>query len=223
VVSPRLRTLPHAVDGLYNVAGILSSTGRIFEWFRRISGQQEKSYEKMLSEIAAVPHHRRRPVFLPSLHRGETWEFSGAAFVELEPEHGIPEMGRAVVESIGFSVRDLIETLEANGCPVGELRVSGGQARNHTWNQMKADMTGRTVVVPEVIDAELLGNAVAGLVGEGLFGSFTEASESLFRVARRFIPAEAESGAYHDLYERFCATRERIVGSTYAQRSSESR
>ncbi len=221
VQSPRLRTLPHVIEGLHNVAGILSSTGLIFEWFRRISGQQEKSYDKMLDEIAAVPHKRRRPVFLPSLHRGDTWEFAGAAFVDLEPDHGTGEMGRAVVESIGFSVRDLIETLERNGCSVAELRVSGGQVRNDVWNQMKADMTGRPIVVPEVIDAELLGAAVAGLFGAGVFGSLVEGAEALYRVAKRFEPSRSQTPLYDERYRRFCETRERIVGA--AQRRTESR
>ena len=143
VESRRLRTLPHAIEGLYNVAGILSSTGRIFEWFRRIAGLDGKAYDQMLSEIVDIGHTRAKPLFLPSLHTGATWEFGGAAFMRLEPEHGAAEMGRAVVESIGFAVRDLVETLEENGCAIEELRVSGGQARSGIWNQMKADTSNK--------------------------------------------------------------------------------
>ena len=207
--SEGLRTLPHVIPGLYNVAGILSSTGRIFEWFRRISGQHEKSYDQMLSEISAVVSSIRNPVFLPSIHRGATWEFDHAAFMGLEAHHGIAEMGKAVVDSIGFSIRDLIETLEANGCPVTELRVSGGQARNRVWNQMKADMTGKAVVVPEIIDAELLGNVAAARTGMNEYDSLSEAAEALYRPVRRFEPRIESS--IDDEYRRFCELRSLIV------------
>ena len=211
VESSSLRTLPHLISGYYNVAGILASTGRIFEWFRRISGQQKKSYDKMLSEIAAVPAGTSGPMFLPSLHLGATWEFSGAAFIGLEPYHGITEMGRAVVDSIGFSIRGLIETLERHGCRVEELRVSGGQARNRIWNQMKANMTGRRIVVPEVIDAELLGNAAATFTGEGDYDTLSEAADDLYRPVRRFDPDDSQTESLNEEFSRFCETRGRIV------------
>ena len=212
IESPSLRSLPHVVPGLYNVAGILASTGRIFEWFRRISGQERKPYEKMLREIAEISSDRL-PVFLPSLHRGDTWEFSAAAFMDLEPHHGVVDMGRSVVESIGYSIRDVIETLEANGCLVAELRVSGGQARNSVWNQMKADMTGRRIIVPKVVDAELLGDAVAGFVGLGAFDELGGASMQLYQTASEYEPASETTARYEDGYRLFCEKRERILGN----------
>jgi xylulokinase len=197
---------------LYNAAGILASTGRIFEWFRDISGQQGKDYREMMGEIVGLGHERSIPFFFPSFHTGEVWEFSNAVFAGLDPEHRAPEMGRAVVESIGFGVRDLIETLERNGCRIEELRACGGQARNEIWNQMKADITGKAVVVPEVVDAELIGDACAGLVGLRDFSSLAEASEELVRLQQTFEPSLEEHRRFTDeylVYEDMCR---RVVG-----------
>ena len=213
VDSPKLRCLPHAVEGFYNIAGILSSTGRIFEWFRSISGQNELSYEEMLEGMVSIGHTASRPVFLPSLHVGATWEFSSAVFLNLEPDHGAKELGRAVVESIGFSIRDFLETLKDNGCPVSELRVSGGQARNPWWNQMKADITGCTVAVPEVVDAELLGNAAAGLVGLGEFKSLTTAVEEIIRFRRFYEPRPEEYAQFSISYDEYRELCGRIISS----------
>ena len=212
VTSPRLRVLPHVIPGLFNVAGILASTGRIFEWFRRISGQQEKSYDRMLRDIESAPDGVDAPFFLPSLHDGETWEFAGAAFMNLEPYHGVSDMGRAVIESIAFSIRDLVETLERNDCAVSELRVSGGQARNHVWNQMKADMIGRDVVVPRIIDSELLGDAIVGYVGTGVHDNLVDTADTLYSEARRYKPSPA--GRYEESYIRYCGVRERVLSAS---------
>ncbi len=207
VRNERVRCLPHVIDGLYNAAGILSSTGRSFEWFRDISGQHGKDYREMMSEIVAVGHSRSTPRFFPSLHTGEVWEFADAIFAELNPEHRAPEMGRAVVESIGFGVRNLIESLEKSGCSIGSLRACGGQARNEIWNQMKADITGKPIVVPEVVDAELVGDACAGLVGLGDFSSLTEASGALVRLRQTFEPNPDEHRRFTEeylVYEEIC-------------------
>ncbi len=211
VNHPRLRSLPHAVDGYFNIAGILSSTGRVFEWFRKISGQTEKSYIEMFREILSLSHSQSSPLFFPSLHVGEVWDFSGAVFTGLEPFHESPSLGKAVVEAIGFAVKDLINTLSENGCRVDELRVSGGQARNTFWNQMKADITGRPVAVPEIIDGELLGNCCAGLTGKGLFSSIQEAAERLVRIKHVYHPQVSEGEYYEEAFESYMELCARVM------------
>jgi xylulokinase len=211
VRDERIRCLPHVVEGYYNAAGILSSSGRIFEWFRRISGQRRREYAEMLQEIRSAGGKEAPPYFFPSLHRGAVWEFSGGVFAGLEAEHGEVEMGRAVVGSIGFGIRDLVETLEEHGCEIEALRVSGGQGRNETWNRMKADMTGKRVEIPEVIDAELTGCAAAGYFALGARPSLQESAEALVRIETVYEPDPASAAGYSRAYEKYQRIREKIV------------
>ena len=200
IENDRIRTLPHVIDGYYNAAGILSSTGAIFEWFRRISGQKDKSYSDMMNEIREINHNQDIPGFYPSLHRGEVWEFSGGLFVGLEVDHGSAEMGRAVTNAIAYGVRDLVETLERNSCPIESLRVSGGQGRSMVWNQMKADVTGKQIEIPSVIDTELMGNACAGFTAAGFFTSLQESAESLVKIIKIHTPDRIEHEKYNEGY-----------------------
>jgi xylulokinase len=208
---PRLRTLPHVIEGYYNIAGILASTGRIFEWFRKISGQTEKSYVEMFREIKHTARDISEPRFFPSMHTGEVWEFTKGIFLGLGPHHETPSLGRAVVEAIGFAVRDHIGTLEQHGCTVDELRVSGGQARNTIWNQMKADITRKKVALPAIKDAELLGNACVGFTGESRFSSIKEASDELVCIQHVLTPNEEEAAFYDGAFERYMKVCNRII------------
>jgi xylulokinase len=200
VPDKRLRTLPHAVEGYYNVSGILSSTGSLFEWYRRITGQENYTYLETLSAINRVPPGSGTPMFFPGLKDGGLWEFSNAMAVGLESYQGRDELGRAVMESIGFAIRRAVELFEENSCHIEELRVSGGQAKNVIWNQMKADITGCSVVVPEVEDAELLGGACLASASLGRFVDFREAAEKLVRVKKVFYPREKEYTIYKEAY-----------------------
>ncbi len=206
-----LRCLPHIIEGYYNISAILTSSGRIFEWFRKISGQEGKNHMELLAEIQKVINIENGLYFFPSLKKGSVWDFSGGAMIGLEPEHGIPEAGSAVVKSIGFAVRNLIELMEGNGLPIDNIRVSGGQARNTLWNQMKADMTGKNIMIPEIYDGELLGSACAGFKGLGVFRTLFEGSEKLVRIKDVYKPDKALYDNYSKLYSRYSVICEKVT------------
>lgn len=203
VADPRLRTLPHSIEGLYNISGILSSTGRLFEWLRRITGQSDRSYREILQEIENLSLDRSRPYFFPSFERNGDFEFAQGGFLELHPDHTREDMGRAVIESIAFGIRRVLETLAENQCPVDEIRVTGGQARNVIWNQIKADITGKRLLIPEIEDAELLGSAACALVCQGEYGNLREASAGLMKVRAVFNPRTERLGVYDELYAAY--------------------
>lgn len=206
-----LRCLPHVIGGLYNISGILSSTGRLFEWLRRLTGQAERSYREILQEIENLPLERSRPYFFPSLDQRGDFEFASGGFLELHPDHTREDLGRAVIESIGFGIKRIIDLMESHDCPIEDIRVTGGQARNVIWNQMKADITGKRILVPEIEDAELLGCAVCALTARGEFPSLKEASENLVRLKAVFYPREERFQVYEGLYRFYANYNQRMA------------
>jgi xylulokinase len=210
VEHPHLRVLPHTIEGLYNISGILSSTGRLFEWMRRITGQDRISYREILQNIDTLPMDRSRPLFFPSFDQRGDFEFAHGGFMRLSPEHSQEDLGRSVVESIGFGIKNVLEHLESAGCEVKEMRVTGGQAKNVIWNQMKADMTGRRILVPEIEDAELLGGAVCAWTALKNFPSLQEASQSLVRIRAVYNPRMERAKLYDDLYTDYSSCWEKV-------------
>ncbi len=194
----RVRELPHAVDGYTNISAILSSTGALFEWYRSLTGQEKNDYDETMRGVEAIPANQDHPFFFPSMKGQNLWEFSNGLFTGLDPSQGKFELGRAVMEAIGFAVRKGLEIFEELGLPVEELRISGGQAKSRVWNQMKADITGKTMLIPEIEDAELLGCACLASVALGRHGSIREASEALVKIKHEISPRRE----YYDIYDR---------------------
>ena len=91
-------------------------------------------------------------------------------------------------EQYGRSLCRALQALEREGCQVTALRMAGGQAKNEAWNQLRADVAGVPVLVPEIADGELAGCACAAFCGLGLWESPARAAEELVRIAREYRP-----------------------------------
>ena len=143
VKGKALRVLPHAKTGFWNIGAVIPSSGTFFESYRTGAGQENRSYEELLAEL--IPSANDVKIFSRAL--------SGDLADHIES-------GRAVLCAIGFAVRDALETLEDSGFPIKAMTVSGGQSKNRLWNQLKADITGVSLMIPDISDGELAGNAV---------------------------------------------------------------
>jgi xylulokinase len=209
VEDKRLLCLPHIIEGYTNISGIISTSGKALSWFKSISGRGELDYESLFEDICQVPPGSRSLLFLPYLagERAPLWDpYARGTFIGLTANHGRKEMTRAVVESVGFAVRDVIEVMEENGLEIGELRVTGGQSKSPLWNQIKADITQRKILVPEVQDSELLGDACIGLFALGNHDNLTEASDSMVKIGRSYTPAPELRELYDRLFELYRAS-----------------
>jgi xylulokinase len=201
--DPRLVDLPHPVEPLRNVSGIISNTGGAVDWFKRASGREGEDHGSYLAGLAGAPPGAARLLFLPYLagERAPLWDSEArGVFVGLSLDHGRAEMARAVLEGTAFAMRDVIEVMESRGARVNELRVTGRPAASPLWNQVKADITGRPVLVPEVEEAELMGDACVGLRALGGFSRLDEAAEALVRMKKTYAPDPALTGMYGEAF-----------------------
>jgi xylulokinase len=88
----------------------------------------------------------------------------------------------AVLLTIAEQVKNALAALEIAGFPVKEMRLSGGQARSARWNKLKAGVCGRALLVPEILDGELSGNAAAAMLALGEASTLAEACKSIVRI-----------------------------------------
>lgn len=72
---------------------------------------------------------------------------------------------RAVLESIAYESKDLLDTIETDsGVKVKELRVDGGASRSQFLMQFQSDITGHKIMRPECLETTAMGAAMlAGL------------------------------------------------------------
>ena len=171
--------LPSVMPDLWNLSSVIPSSGAAFSDFLIAHGLRGNDYIAAMERIAAEP-------FVASGAYPAT--FAG--------------QGRAFVEGLAFHIRHGCDLLEqASGFhPVYTL--SGGQAHNAIWCQMKADMTGRNFALPAFADGELIGDAALALYGLGRGDSLASIAQRLIRIKRYYEPEPAAAQRYTEKYSR---------------------
>ena len=110
---------------------------------------------------------------------------------------------RAILESLAFKYRSVIESLEQlTGTRYKQVRIVGGGSRNKLLNQFTADATGRTVIAGPV-EATALGNIAIQMLATGGVESLAEARDIIEHSfpTERFEPVQAEP--WNRQYGRF--------------------
>jgi xylulokinase len=191
--AKELRVLPHVTKGYWNVSAILPASGKYFDWYKTTTGQKDRDYGDLLLELISDSPGTKFP--------------SGFFFPNAAEHNGTDtdrvDRGRAVLEAVGFMVRGGLETLNAHGFPVTEMRVSGGQGKNRLWNQLKADITGAVLLVPEISDGELGGAAVLGAMALGGAADLAEGTERIVHIRERFEPVPQIAAVYKERFNTY--------------------
>jgi sugar (pentulose or hexulose) kinase len=150
------------------------------------------------------------PYFLPFLGDGERDDPTAeGGFVGVSERHDRAALAYAVLEGVALAVADRVRLLRRAGCPVDELRVSGGGARLDVLGQLKADALGVPVRHLDV-DASAVG---AALLAAGAAGYDSEVRVALAGVVERARVFEPEPAGVAVLAERVATFR------TFARRS----
>lgn len=166
-----IRTLPSVVPGLWNASVLLPDSGSKFGAFK----------QKIERET------------------GETIEYENLIdlLISSDGSNATLDQGKYLLIQTALDVKSALGILRKaafeKGLPFPDrMTITGGQASNDRRNQMKADITGIKISVPECPDSELLGDAAMAFAGMGIFSSIQEASKKLFATGKLFIPSVEE-------------------------------
>ncbi|MBQ7322920.1 MAG: FGGY-family carbohydrate kinase [Clostridia bacterium] len=205
----------HAVPGRWLLQGGTVGGGGVLRWLERELGEVEReraastgvsSFDQLTALAAAVPAGSDGLVVLPYMagERTPLWDPDAKGiFYGLDFSKTRGHLIRAGLEGVAFSLRHNLEVAEQAGAYVGELCATGGAANSPLWTQIKADVTGKTIVVPASDTATTWGAAILGGIGVGLFASYGEAVRGSVRHVRRHEPNAALSEVYAERYRTY--------------------
>jgi rhamnulokinase len=213
IITPQARVLNFTNEGgvcgttrlLKNIAGLwlLQSCRRCWA-----AEGHEFDYEALLTAAGEL-ETPFRSIFDPDDHVFLNPKHMPTAITEYCSRTGQPapsgpaEFTRAILESLAFKYRAVLESLEdLTGIHFEEIRVIGGGSKNRLLNQFTADATCRTVIAGPA-EATALGNLAMQMLASGAVSSLAGARHVIHRsfATERFEPRETDRWDAH--YPRF--------------------
>ncbi len=124
------------------------------------------------------------------------WDpYARGAIVGITRGTGRAEITRAVVESMAYQVRDVIDAMvAASGTQIVDLRVDGGASVMDLLCQFQADQLGVTVQRPVDQETTALGAAFLAGLAEGIWAS-TDDIATAWTLEAEFTPAADRTAA----------------------------
>ena len=203
----------HAIPRAWVQEASIFTSGATLRWFRDQVGQPEcliageggrDPYDIMTAEAEKSPIGANGLILTPHLVGAGApyWNpFAKGVIFGLALGQKRRDLYRAVLEGVAFEVKKNIEIFKEIGIEPKELLLTGGGSRSDFWNQIYADVLGINCVRNKVEEATSLGAAILAATGAGLFKSMSEASKTLCKVDKKWIPNEENYDTYNRIYE----------------------
>lgn len=119
-------------------------------------------------------------------------------------QHNKAHFVRSIMESLGYLICRNLEAIDAMGLEVKQIRTMGGGSKSDVWNQIKADITGKTLhVTYSSQDTACLGAAILAGKAAGVFESIESAVDSMVKIKKTFEPNPANRAVYDKQYKKF--------------------
>ena len=205
----RLHTFNHAIPQRWYLLGAMLSAGMALRWFKELWEQPDLTYRQLDQFAAEIPPGSEGLFFLPYLvgERAPLMDpHARGAFVGLTLRHRRGHYTRAVLEGIGFALRQIVETMQGCGAEVNRLVASGNGLAGAFWRQMVADILNRPLLRGnDTHSAERagIGAAMLGGLAAGAIKDLTEAKKWAPKFDQVTTPDPTRAEEYNKIYERF--------------------
>jgi xylulokinase len=187
--------------------GVILSGASCLKWLASLlSIPSEQALLALIEKVAPSdqPVTSNAPMFLPWLSGERTPHndpLARGSFVNLTHDTSAAMLGYAVLEGVGFALRDALHSVESAGALVSTCSLVGGGARSAYWTQLLANILG--------IELQTLsGSEFSGCIGGAKLGYLASghgpellamgvSPKSVFR------PQPSQKTALQDRYEKF--------------------
>ncbi len=162
----------------YALEGAAFATGATVQWLRDGIGIIAEAAE--LEPLARAAAGGGGVVVVPAfVGLGSPWwdPYARGVITGISRGTGAAELGRAVVESMAFQVRDVIDAMAATGTAISLLRVDGGVSAMGMLLQIQADQLQISVARPRSTETTAIGAASLAGLAEGLWASLGDLAD----------------------------------------------
>lgn len=193
----------NAVKNTYILLSICESGGISLEWFKN-NFYSNNSYNYINKEIEKIAPGSSGLIFLPYLTGVNSPELDPNAkgvFYGINISHKKAHFARSIMEGIAYLIRKNLDYLKKLNINTNKLISLGGGSKSDVWNQIKADVIGKDIIVTGEDEPTSLGTAILAAVKLGFYKDLSNAVSNLVEIRKVYNPCNDQ--VYKRQYKLF--------------------
>lgn len=210
----RIHSFCHAIPGRWHVTGVTQAAGLSLSWFRDNFAENE-TFDSLTQKASVIPAGADGLFWTPYLMGERSPHIdpdATASLIGLTANHTQGHVVRAIMEGVGFSLRDSLEIYRELEIPMESIRVGGGGAKSSLWRQIQADIYGHPVETIKAEEGAAFGAALLAGVGGGHWKSVDEACQCAIETKEKIFPNTLDSGILNQNYVSYKAIYRAVKG-----------
>ena len=185
----RLHSFAHANGKFHQMGVMLSATASLKWWVEVINNS--KDYEYFNKLVEECDDNMNELLFAPYLI-GERTPHNDArvrgGFTGIDVTHNNAHLTKAIMEGVGFALKETLEILYDMGIEAKEIRITGGGAKSKVWKKIIANIFNLNVVTVNSTEGPAYGAAILAAVGCGRFKNVEEACNNWIKKTETISP-----------------------------------
>lgn len=202
---------PSPYRGMYSAEIELYRGYWLVSWFKKEFANVEvqqgielgvKPEDILNKKLQDIPPGCNGLIFQPYFTPVAVMPNARGAMIGLSDIHTRMHMYRAIIEGINFALLDAMETLQDRlDVKTEAIYVSGGASQSDEICQILADMMGLPVHRIHTHEAGIIGSALIGFKGLGVFHTVEEGVQNMIYIQKPFRPNAKAHDTYLKLYK----------------------
>jgi xylulokinase len=204
----------HVIPDRWLVVGVMVATGASMRWIRDLFSDGEpipdrqqllNPFEMLSTEAGKSVPGANGVIFLPYLmgERTPIWDSNArGVFFGLSVKTRKKDLIRAVMEGCAFALRHNIEVMKSAGIEIDEIMCAGGAINSELWNQIKSNVTKKSLLCISALPTTTLGNAILAGLGIGVYKELFQ-FDTTYQEKKVFHPSAGTFARYDRIYELY--------------------
>ncbi len=201
------------LPGFYRMGGVMTASGALTTWFRNNFGQPEREVEaktginayQLLSQAAEeIPPGSEGLIAMPYF-AGERAPIHDALarglIIGLTLSHTRRHVYRALLESIAYGLRQIVDEIEATGLEFNRIVSTAGGTKSRAWTQIVSDVLGKDQEIVLNPLGSPYGDAFLAGYGAGIFNDLTPLRTDWAPPCRKVVHNPDVTRVYDRYYE----------------------
>jgi xylulokinase len=226
-LDDRFLNCPNTYSDRWLSISVTNCAGASLRWFRdNLAGKSVEEelkkggngYQALNKEAISSKPGANGLLYLPYLsgERSPIWDpYARGVLFGLSLSTERKDVARAVMEGLGYALKQTMDIWEKSGATPDKLTVSGGGANSKIWTTIIADILQHPLYKLDINETETLGSAILAGMGTGLIKDPKDVTSKMIDEKKLIEPNYKNKKIYQPMYERFNSVYENLKEDFY--------